>query len=136
MNQEIKEKISLLDKYSLLAAKSGDALSLYERYKNNFEEKGDSEVIALDLFREIKNSAGNFNLDIKRIKPQTVEKKKEYKKICLEVELEGNFSSIFRFINHLENLTSFIRISSLELSSRGGSLRQLRCRVTFFKIFF
>lgn len=136
LNQDINKKTSLLMRYSRLIGKGENIISLYESYKDNLRTQTNSERVVADLFKEIKDSAKQFNLNLERIRPRPTEEKKGYKEVSLEVELLGDFSSIFEFVNHFEDSSSFVRIFSLRLSPHSDKSSHLRCKITFSKIFF
>ena len=135
ISQDIAKKTALLKRYSRLIGKGDRILSLYENYKENLKEGADPEEVVDMLFKEIESSAKSFNLSLDRIRPQPPEDKGEYKKVSLEIEGEGDFSSIFQFIDYLENSSSFVRIAAFRLFSQTAS-PQLRCRITLYNIFF
>jgi Tfp pilus assembly protein PilO len=136
VNQEIQRKTKLLERYSGLLSRGEDAHLLYAKYKNILEKDEKPQEIIANLFKEIENSANKYGVKIKRIKPLPISEKKEYKEAFLEVELEGDFSSLFKFINHLENSSSLIKISSLRLLSGPKGSSGVLCRLTLFKIIF
>ncbi len=136
LNDDIEKKTLLLEKYARLIGKGGDIFSLYAQYKANlWIDDLPHEAIAA-LFKETKNSAAKFNLVLERLKPHPLEKKNNYKEVSLEIELSGDLSSLFGFVNHIENSTSLIKVSTLRLSSQSNSTSMLRCKVILSKIFF
>lgn len=136
LNQEIAKKTSLLRRHSRLIKKGENIISSYDSYKENLGiEVGPDEGIVV-FFEEIESTAKEFGLTIEKIRPQPIEKRKDYQKVSLEIEIAGNFSSIFKLINKIENSAAFIRISSLRLSPQGKTSSELRAKIILFKIFF
>lgn len=136
LNKDIADKSSLLRRHFLLVKRGGDIRSVYESYKRMLEVEGQDKELDADLFNEVKGLAEKFNLAIDRIKPLPVEFKANYAQVLLEVELGGNFKSIFEVINGLENSACFVRILSLRLYSQSGAAAPLRCQILISRMFF
>ncbi|MBU1122207.1 MAG: type 4a pilus biogenesis protein PilO [Candidatus Omnitrophota bacterium] len=136
LNQEIANKSSLLRRHFLLVERGGDIRSVYESYKKILEIEGSGQELDADLFNEVKRLTEKLNLSIDRIKPLPVESKANYAQVLLEVEIGGDFKSIFEFINGLENSPSFIRVLNLRLYPQSGSSAPLRCKCLISRLFF
>ncbi|UCD15540.1 MAG: type 4a pilus biogenesis protein PilO [Candidatus Omnitrophota bacterium] len=136
LNQDIANKTALLRRHFQLVKKGGDIRSLYESYRSILESEGSAQELDTHLFNEMKDFAATFNLTIERVKPLPVELKKEYAQVSLEVEIVGDFRSIFQLINELENSPSFIKVLSLRLSQQSAGSQLLRCRLTLSRLFF
>ncbi|MCQ9206116.1 MAG: type 4a pilus biogenesis protein PilO [Omnitrophica bacterium] len=135
-NKEIERKTFLLEKYFHVVKRGENVFSLYESHKYALEEKKDSQEVISELFERVEIIATESGVTIRRVKPRSVEDKEKYKEAILDIELEGQFSSLFRFINNLEASPYFIRILSFNLLPRLRSSQQLRCRLSLSKIFF
>jgi Tfp pilus assembly protein PilO len=136
MNEDIRKKEYLLKKYRSLTGKGEDILSLYSRYKGSLAKGQRSQEIIDSLFEEVKKTAATVHLNLEKIKPLPIEKNRHFQQALLEVELKGTFSSIFTFIDQLENSSSFVRISSLRLVPQAKDSSVLNCTVTVSRIFF
>jgi len=132
INDEIEKKSSLLRRYSRLLNREDDVLSLYKDYQDNFD--GLQETMS-NFFEKVKTIADKVGLKIEGVKPLPV-KEKGYKEISLEIELEGDFKSIFRFTDALETSPFFIRIIGFRLLPQFGESAKLRCRISLAKLFF
>ncbi len=135
LNQSISKKSALLKRYSSMVARGEDIASLYESYKKTFQTGADAEVVTVNLFKDIRNAANKFGLSIEGIKPLSSDTGKEYSVVSLDVELVGDFTSIFKFIHHLEKIPSFTRVLSFRVSPMGRNVRKLRCRVVASRLF-
>ena len=136
LNQDIEKKEYLLKKYTALTSRGEDIASVYDKYKDTFDNKEDSQQIIDSLFKEVKEQARLVKLDLQKIKPLPVEQNKGYNQALLEVELRGGFPAIFKFINQMEDSSSFIKIFSFRLVSQGKKDQGIRCNVTVSRIFF
>lgn len=136
LDKNIKDKVILLQSYFNLVDKKEDIRSFYTRYKDIFTSGIEADKMETELFNEVNNSARNCGVTIERIQPLPLRVNKEHREAVLEVELEGGLSSIFSFINQLENSPFFIRILSLRLYSQSSGSASLRCRTTVSRLFF
>lgn len=134
--KKIERKTFLLEKYFHVVKRGENVFSLYESHKYALEEKKDSQEVISELFERVEIIATESGVTIRRVKPRSVEDKEKYKEAILDIELEGQFSSLFRFINNLEASPYFIRILSFNLLPQLRSSQQLRCRLSLSKIFF
>lgn len=136
MDEEIAAKKKLYEKYSNLINKGGDILSLYEGYKDTLQaDAGHGDIDEL-LFNDINGLAKKSGLAIERIKLQPIEEKKGYRQASLEVEMGGDLNTFFQFINELENLSVFIKMSALRIVPQTGSSSGLRFRIMLSRISF
>ena len=136
IDREVEQKTFLLRRHFELTQQGEDTFCLYERYKDRLGQEGSSEEITAGLFEKIEKLAAQFNLHIERIRPQFVKEKKGYKQAVLEVELEGNFRSIFQFINSMETSFLFVQVSSFQLVPSSRFSGQVYCSLGVCEIFF
>ena len=136
VNEEIAKKSFLLGKQSGLIHSGENIVSLYENYRNALEKQETPEEIVAGLFENIENVALSSGIKVKKVKPLPVKESEEYKEVLLEVDLEGDFASMFKFINKLETDYSLVKIGSLRLAPQSSSSRTLRCRLNLYQIFF
>lgn len=137
INRDIDKKTLLLNRYVSLISQGENMVSLYENYIGSLkiEDRTEDEVIA-KLYSEIEKTAKTFNLVIENIQSLPTKIKNDKKEAFLEVEFDGDFGSIFQFINQLENLPLFIKVFSCKLFIQSGKNNGLRCKITFSKLFF
>ncbi|MCK5287566.1 MAG: hypothetical protein KAJ79_00765 [Candidatus Omnitrophica bacterium] len=137
INRDIDKKALLLNRYVSLISQGENMVSLYENYIGSLkiEDRTEDEVIA-KLYSEIEKTAKTFNLVIENIQSLPTKITNDSKEAFLEVEFDGEFGSIFQFINHLENLPLFIKVFSCKLFVQSGKNNRLRCKIIFSKLFF
>ncbi len=136
INEEIEKKGFLLGKQSGLIDSGEDIVSLYENYRTALEQKGTPEEIVSNLFENIEKVASSSGIKVKKVKPFPVKDNDEYKEVPLEVDLEGDFAAMFKFVNKLEVEYPLIKIGSLRLVPQSSSSRVVRCRLSLSQIFF
>ncbi|MFQ5681048.1 MAG: GspMb/PilO family protein [Candidatus Omnitrophota bacterium] len=136
IGEEITRKELLLFRYMRLLNKKEDILSLYNSHKDILEGDLGAEEISSVLFRDVRDASGELGLALKQVKPLPVKTDKKLNRVSLEAELEGNLASIIGFIDRLERLNPFIRISGLRISPQSGDSSSLRCRIMLSRIFF
>ncbi|MCP4651943.1 MAG: type 4a pilus biogenesis protein PilO [Candidatus Omnitrophica bacterium] len=136
LNKDIATKEHLLKKYSNFIKKGNDLSLLTVQHKEVLEAKANNDSISNDLFKSLKDAAKKWQLDVKKIRPLPIKKTKNYSKVFLDVELSGDFSSVFNFINDLEALATLIRVESFQLFNSNAAVNSLRYRVTFSRLFF
>ncbi|PIQ89266.1 MAG: hypothetical protein COV72_03960, partial [Candidatus Omnitrophica bacterium CG11_big_fil_rev_8_21_14_0_20_42_13] len=69
MRAEIADKKTRLDRYLNLISKGEGALSVYESYKADLEAQKSEEDVVNSLFEQAKSAAGEYGLNLERIKP-------------------------------------------------------------------
>lgn len=136
INQSIEKKSFLLRRYSRLVDKGEDIHSLYEQCRESLRGGSNAEEALAGLFKNIESSAKMFNMNIKSIKPQPVEKKKKYREASLEVKLDGSFRSVFQFIEHMETSSGFVKVTAIQLFPQPGTPSLLQARITFSQLVF
>lgn len=136
VNKEIEEKTFLLRKQQSLILGGQDIISVYEQYKNTLDKEKDAEEVISTLFGEIEAAAAETGLKVKKVKPLASQEGREYKQALLEIDVEGDFVSLFKFINKLESGSPLLKIVSLYIASQSESSQTLRCRLSLAKIFF
>lgn len=136
LNKEIDQKSYLYQRYSGLIKKGEDINTLYDKYRSLLGQQQSLEEGTATLFEDIKKTAANCNVTVEKVKPLASDKKSNYKQTSLEIELTGNFSSIFDFISQLEYSSLVINIKSLQLASYPGAQGMLQGNIIFSKIFF
>ncbi len=136
LNREIDQKSFILKRHFKLINQGDSITSVYENYKQILSKVVNPDEMTAQLFEEVKLSAGKYGLKVQKIKPLTLKQNTSYKKVALEVDLEGDFKSIFQFINMIENSASLIDINSLNLRSKARSSKLLRCRLALSRSFF
>jgi Tfp pilus assembly protein PilO len=136
VNKEIEKKSFLLKRQSSLMQRGENILSLYERYRHALEEQEDPEEIVADLFKKIEAQATASGITVRKVKPLPVKENKGYKEVLIEIDLEGDFTAIFKFIVQLESDSPLIKIVSLRLVPQSSSSRVLRSRLNLSQIFF
>lgn len=134
INKEVKEKEFILYKY--LSALGREETVLQEQHYKDILLERSSADIDDELTKEVGSLAGASNVKIERIKTLSMERGKGYGKFFLEVEVGGDFTSLFRFINQLEASPLFIKIYSCRFYPQGGTSLPLQCKITLLKIFF
>ncbi|MFH1771793.1 MAG: hypothetical protein ABH872_03160 [Candidatus Omnitrophota bacterium] len=136
MNSEISKKTSLLKRSSRLLSKEEDISSVYDKYKSILEKDVSPDEVTADLYKEIESAAAGFDILIKKVKPLDLRQSGNFKEAALEVEVEGDFASIFQMVNKLENSVSLIKIVSFRLIAQPKSSKLLLCKLNIVRVFF
>lgn len=136
MNEDMRSKEEMLNKYTQLINKGGGIVSVYENYKETMQAEITVEEADAALFKELKGLATRFSLNLEQVRPQPIEKKNEYNEVALETVLTGSFSSVFKFIQGLEDNAVSTRIMSLRFMSRQGEKNKVQCKFRLSKVFF
>ena len=136
LDRDIENKVMLIKKYSLLKNKGEDIVSLYKNYGLLSETEPGFEDAANHLFEEIRALASKQNLEIKKVKPFSGESRGPYRRIMLELELAGDFNSLFQFADDLERQSVLIKVSSLRLTAQDQQPKGLQCSLVLCRFFF
>ena len=134
--RQIQKKHYLLKQQSYFVNHGGNIDSLHSRYKDILREFSSDEEMTEYFFEAIKHMATERSLTVRRVTPLVSAKQKLFKQTLLELELEGEFKSIFQLVDDLENSPALININSLTIRSHMRNSNRLQCRMSLSKIFF
>lgn len=135
IDSEIARKEYMLKKYRYFEEKSR-ALNL----SDNLFSADLTKNLTLDeavggMFTVVSEAAKKYSLNVQKIKPLPVGQGRSSKQAVLEVEVVGNFSAVFNFIDTVEESPLFIRVSAFHLAVPSIDSGNLRCVVAFSRVF-
>jgi len=135
-NQEIDKKSTLLKKYTHLAKRAPAIISLYDNLKEDIKLEVNLQEETNSLLKEIEKIADSSGLIVQGIKPLTPKKERNYTKVYLEVNCQGDMKSTLDFICRLENTSLLVVIPSLKISPQKNDPNILRSLLKVYKILF
>lgn len=118
LNETISAKeVQVLKNIKILAQR--DAIdTVYAKYSESIKMKGSEEEETAVILREIENIARSANVYITDIKPQKAKDMEFYKEYHVELEAEGNISSLTKFIYELQNSKQILKVKRLQLTPK------------------
>ena len=135
VNDEIARKEYLLKKYRHFQEKSRELNLKGSSYVGLTKSPTTDEAVA-DMFGVVSEAAKKYSLNVQKVKPLPAGSGRLSKQAVLEVEVTGNFSAIFKFINAVEDSPLFMRVFTFYLMPSGGNDNGLHCTVAFSRVLF
>jgi len=135
VNDEIARKEYMLKKYHHFQEKSRELNLSDNNYAGLTKSLTPDEAVA-QMFGVVSEAAKKYSLNVQKIKPLPAGSGRASKQAVLEVEVAGNFSAVFKFINAVEDSPLFMRVFTFHLAPGGTNDSDLRCIVAFSRVLF
>jgi Tfp pilus assembly protein PilO len=135
LNDEIARKEYMLKKYRHFQEKSRELNLSDNSYAGLTKSITPDEAIS-EMFGVVSEAAKKYSLNVQKIKPLPAGSGRSSKQAVLEVDVAGNFSAIFKFVNAVEDSPLFMRVFTFHLMPSGGNDSNLHCTVAFSRVLF
>lgn len=96
--------------------------------------KGSPEEETAVILREVENIARTSNVYIAAIQPQRVQDMDFYKEYYVEMDAEGDISSLTKFIYDLQNSKQILKVKHLQLNPKSDADNVLKGHIIITKI--
>jgi Tfp pilus assembly protein PilO len=132
-NSILSKEVQLLKNLKILAQK--DTINaIYEKYEENIKMKGSPEEETAVILKEVENVARSSNVYIAAIQPQRVQDMSFYKEYYVELDAEGDITSLTKFIYDLQNSKQILKVKHLQLNPKPDADNILKGHIIITKI--
>ncbi len=104
-------------------------IKLLERRIEFYEDKLPERKEVPQLFRELDKVAAESQIKFVSVEEKPPEERKHYRRFQWNLQMEGGYHELGRFINKLENLDRFIEVSNIQISSNPENFLQHNIRM-------
>ncbi len=118
LNKEIKASETQLNRYMRNLSREEAVLKEYEKYSKYVKKAGSDEEETAKILGEIETLARESNLALADMKPRMPRMIGFYKEYMVEIEVEGDMSSLVSFLYQLNNSTQLLRAEKVRLYPR------------------
>ncbi len=117
--QLAKERTRLAEAKGLIDNRKSyeEEIKLLERRIGFYEDKLPESKEVPQLFRELDKVAAESRIKFVSVEEKLPEERKHYRRFQWNLRMEGGYHELGRFINKLENLGRFIKVSNIQISS-------------------
>lgn len=104
----------------------------FEKYVEYVQRSGSDEEEVAKILGEIESLARQSDVHLAGMKPQTPKEVDFYKEYSVEIETEGEISSLTTFLHQLNTSDQLLRVEKLRLNSRkkGGKILKASMLIT------
>lgn len=134
-NDILQKKTLYLARYFPMLEQGESAASLYKDYQDILDTSKSTEDVLNELFKQAEALAKKLKINLMEVKPLGSKVEGKENIVSLEFMIEGNFNSLFRFVNLMEQSSPMIAVESLDLASQAQT-KDLRCRIVVVKSYF
>lgn len=136
LNENIEQKTLLIQRYSSLANQKDDVANLYDSYEKILGKRIKDEDRMQYFFKEVEDYATKSGVVLEKIKPLSSLDKAGYKYLSIDIEVDGRFNSIFKFIHSIENISTCVKVEAIKIFPQEKSSMPLRAKISLSKLFF
>jgi len=106
----------------------------FKSFSGYIERSGSDEKEVAKILGEIEALAGQSNIYLVDTKPQTPKKIDFYKEYIIEIEVEGEMTSLTKFFHQVNISSQLLRIKKLRLSSKNEEGTILKSSLVITKV--
>jgi len=109
-------------------------IKVLERRIEFYEDKLPDRKEVPQLFRELDKVATESQIKFVSVEEKLPEERKHYRRFQWNLQMEGGYHELGRFINKLENMDRFIEVSNIQIASNPGNFlkHDIRMEVSTF----
>jgi Tfp pilus assembly protein PilO len=106
----------------------------FEKYVEYVERSGSDEEEVAKILGEIESMARQSKVYLANMKPQTPKEIDFYKEYAVEIEAEGNLSSLVTFLHQVNTSTQLLRVEKLRLNSTKKGEKTLKASMRIMRV--
>lgn len=133
LNRELHNKQVQLRRAGQIA-KKGSVQKDYETLIAALKMVKNPQEEMARLLSEIDKIAKDSGVNVLNIRPQEIEDKKFYKRLSVDLRLEGENRNIMRFVFYLESSPLLLRIDKFNLAARSSQRGFLDCELSLSRV--
>lgn len=121
LNKEINFLRTKLKKYQWLLAQKDYIQDQFSKFSKTYKVSEEQDPL-VNALSELENLAKEANIRIIDLRPQaTARNVSGYKEISIDLRTEGAMENYLKFIYHLENSLSLLKINKMQLSAKANT---------------
>lgn len=120
LNQEINIKQVKLGKSLKLIKEQNVVTEEFKKYSQQLKKMGSDEEEMATVLSEIEKIGKSTGVYLSDVKPQKVKNKDFYKIMLVEIKFQADMQTLSQFIYKLQNSALLLKVSRLQVNSKGG----------------
>ncbi|MDD5005127.1 MAG: type 4a pilus biogenesis protein PilO [Candidatus Omnitrophica bacterium] len=120
LNQEINIKRVRLEKNRRLIKEKNVVKEDFKEYGKQLKTKGSDEKEMSSLLSEIEQIGNASGIYLSDVKPQKIKEMDFYKVMVVEIKFQATMQNLTKFIYEIQNSTLLLKVSRLQVNSKGG----------------
>ena len=134
INQAIKTSEKQLAHDLRNVHQKGQISKQFDKYVEYVQRSGSDEEEVAKILGEIESLARQSKVYLANMKPQTPKEIDFYKEYAVEIEAEGEISSLVAFLYQLNMSTQLLRVEKLRLSSNKKGDKMLKASMLIIRV--
>ena len=106
----------------------------FDKYVEYVQRSGSDEEEVAKILGEIESMARQSKVYLANMKPQTPKEIDFYKEYAVEIDAEGEISSLIAFLHQLNTSTQLLRVEKLRLSSNKKGEKTLKASMLIIRV--
>lgn len=135
LNNQIASLNAKLSRHMRILSLEKDIEAKYKAYADYLKVKGSNEEALALVLQEIERHARSSEVVLTNIVPSGLESKDFYNKFEVRMDIEGDMSSLIKFLYELQRSKHLFRILRLSITTKPGNGEILRSSLQLIKIF-
>lgn len=134
LSREINIKQTRLAKNLKLMNEKDIVSNEFKRHSQQLKEKGSDEEEMASVLSEIEIIGKNVGFYLSNVKPQKIKDMDFYKIMFVEIKFQADIQTFSKFIYEIQNSPLLLKVSRLQLNSKGGDSSFLEGTIQISKI--
>ena len=106
----------------------------FDQYVEYVQRSGSDEEEVAKILGEIESLARQSQVYLANMKPQTPKEIDFYKEYAVEIDAEGEISSLITFLHHLNTSTQLLRVEKLRMGSNKKGQKTLKASMLITRV--
>lgn len=134
LNDEINIKRARLSKNLRLTKEKDIVTEEFKKYNQQLKIKGSDEEEMASVLSEIEKIGKSTGVYLTDVKPQRMKDMDFYKIMLVEIKFQSNMGTLSKFIYELQNSPLLLKVSRLQIDTKGGDISLLQGAIQVSKI--